>query len=199
MGYPLRHPTCPLRPVAMIEDLTLLTAVQRGDRTAFDALIRGHQQAVYGYLRARLVVAADAEDLTQEVFLRAYQSRARFDEQVLIRPWLLAIARNSLREHIRKAQQRKEVAWTELCLQLETLVGPQPDRNDAMIERLPDCIHELGPSARDALDMRYRAQLRLEEIATRLKRSEGAVKLLMFRARQALRLCLESKVRGSHD
>ena len=94
---------------------------------------------------------------------------------------------------------RKEVAWTELCLDLEMLVPPRAAHSDEMLEQLPGCLNDLGPSARDALDMRYRSQLRLEEIGTRLKRSEGAVKLLMFRARQALKLCLESKIRGGHD
>ncbi|HZZ72499.1 MAG TPA: RNA polymerase sigma factor [Pirellulales bacterium] len=183
----------------MTDDLALLSAVQRGDRVAFEAIIRQHQRSVFGYLRARLLEAADVEDLTQEVFLRCYQSRARFDDQILIRPWLIGIARNLLREHIRKAKQRKEVAWTALCLELEALVGTRIDAAPAVEEYLPACINELGPSARDALDMRYRAQLRLEQIGERLKRSEGAVKLLMFRARQALKLCLESKVRDGHD
>jgi RNA polymerase sigma-70 factor (ECF subfamily) len=58
--------------------------------------------------------------------------------------------------------------------------------------KLPRCLEALGPSARQALDLYYHDDLRMQEIATRFKRSEGAVKLLVHRARQAVRRCLES-------
>jgi RNA polymerase sigma-70 factor (ECF subfamily) len=54
----------------------------------------------------------------------------------------------------------------------------------------------LGQSARQALEMYYASRLRLAEIGQQLKRSEGAVKLLMFRARQALRRCLDTPQRS---
>src|SRR5262249_38392249 len=117
----------PSLPVGM-NDHALLSAVQRGDRAAFDRLVRDHHTRVYGYLRVRLFERSDVEDLPQEVFIRAYQSQARFDVQTMARPWLIGIARNLLREHIRKAKRRREVAWTELCLELETLPGCGVDR-----------------------------------------------------------------------
>jgi RNA polymerase sigma-70 factor (ECF subfamily) len=52
----------------------------------------------------------------------------------------------------------------------------------------------LGQNARDALEMHYRGRMRLAAIGERLRRSEGAIKLLMFRARQALKNCINSKV-----
>ena len=90
--------------------------LRRGDRSAFALVIERNQRSVYGYLRARLQQASDADDMMQEVFLRFYVSQARFDSTALIRPWLLGIARNLLREHVRDVKRRKEVAWTELCL-----------------------------------------------------------------------------------
>ena len=54
----------------------------------------------------------------------------------------------------------------------------------------------LGESARQAIDLHYTANLRLAEIGEQLKRSEGAVKLLVFRARQALKRCLDQKIRN---
>jgi RNA polymerase sigma-70 factor (ECF subfamily) len=111
---------------------------------------------------------------------------------------LIGIARNLLREHVRRVKRRKEVGWTELCLQLEDLIDEQDDRYDAVMARLPECLQSLGQSARQALDLRYQARLRLAEIGEQLRRSEGAVKLLMFRARQALKNCLDSKILGQH-
>jgi RNA polymerase sigma-70 factor (ECF subfamily) len=174
-------------------DKQLMEAAQRGDRIAFAAIIQRHQGAIYGYLRSRLLEPADAEDLCQEVFLRCYVSPARFDHSAMIRPWLIGIARNLLREHVRRIRRRREVGWTELCLELEEMVGLQDERYDEMIRHLPHCLESLGQSARQAIDFRYQAKLRLAEIGERLHRSEGAVKLLMFRARQALKHCLDAQ------
>jgi RNA polymerase sigma-70 factor, ECF subfamily len=176
-----------------ISDQMLIEQLRRGDRTAFALVIERNQRSVYGYLRARLQQASDADDMMQEVFLRFYLSQARFDSTALIRPWLLGIARNLLREHVRDVKRRKEVAWTELCLELESVLPPDALWSDAddVIRYLPKCIEELGPSARQAIEMHYRSQRKLAEIGHELHRSEGAVKLLMFRARQALKDCLQ--------
>ncbi len=183
-----------------LTDRLLIEAAQRGDRPAFEAIVERHQQAVYGYLRCRVLEPADAEDLCQEVFLRSYQGKARFDSTVMLRPWLIAIARNSLREHVRKVHRRKEVGWTELCLDFEGLMDHEDERFDDAMIQLPRCLAALGQSARQAIELRYQARLRLSEIGERLHRSEGAVKLLMFRARQALKRCLDGKAtESSHD
>jgi RNA polymerase sigma-70 factor (ECF subfamily) len=162
---------------------------------ALKTILQEHQRAVYGYLRSRLSQPVDAEDLTQEVFLRWYLNRERFDSAQKVRPWLIGIARNVLLEHLKHLQNRKEVAWTELCLQLEQLTDfkDEDGRYVEVLPHLPGCLEELGPSARQALILRYQSNLSLAEIAVKLERSEGAVKLLMFRARQALKECLNSK------
>lgn len=173
---------------------TLVEAAQRGDKPAFAALVDLHQRAVYGFLRARLLEPADAEDLCQEVFLRCYLGREKFERAPAVRPWLFGIARNLLREHVRKIARRREVAWTEMCLELDSLVE-SPETHDAdALTHLPACLETLGKSAREAIDLRYQARLRLADIGERLHRSEGAVKLLVHRARQALKNCLDRRL-----
>jgi len=184
-----------LAPVA--DDAGLLAAAQRGDHAAFTVIIERHAKLVHGYLRARLTRQADAEDLGQEVFLRVYTAKAvpRGSMELAMRPWLLGIARNVLREHVRATRRRRETAWTALCLDIEDLVGNgEPDGGafDEVMGKLPRCLEALGPSARQAIDLYYHDDLRMQEIAERFKRSEGAVKLLVHRARQAVRRCLES-------
>lgn len=184
----------------MINETALIEAVQRGDREAFASLVERHQRVVYGYLRARVLQASDAEDLTQEVFLRCYSARARFDSSGMIGPWLIGIARNLLREHARKSRRRREIAWTELCLDAEEQTKPEGETADDRLKHLAGCLDSLGPSARQAIQLRYSAKLRLAEIGAKLARSEGAAKLLMFRARQALKSCLERQSRrATHD
>jgi RNA polymerase sigma-70 factor (ECF subfamily) len=174
-------------------DGELVAAAQRGDRAAFTALIERYQGLVYGYLRARVLQASDADDLAQEVFLRSYSARARFDSSAMVGPWLIGIARNLLREHARKTRRRREVAWTEICLELEEHTSRQQGQVDEMASHLPACLESLGESARQAIELFYRGKMRLAEIGARLRRSEGAAKVLMFRARQALKACLEGK------
>ncbi|ADB16997.1 RNA polymerase, sigma-24 subunit, ECF subfamily [Pirellula staleyi DSM 6068] len=175
----------------------LVQAVQRGDKKAFSVLIELYQQTVLGFLRARLTEHSDAEDLSQEVFLRCYLGRERLDRASAVGSWLIGIARNVLREHVRKRQRRKEVAWTELCLEIDELRVSVADHDDESMQHLPACISSLGPSARQAIELRYGAQLRMAKIAEYLKRSEGAVKLLVHRARQALKHCLDTKRGGA--
>jgi RNA polymerase sigma-70 factor (ECF subfamily) len=185
-----------------VEQEQLLTAAARGDRVAFGKLVERHQQAVYAYLRSRVLSASDADDLCQDVFLRCYVSRVKFDSSEMIRRWLIGIARNVLREHIRRVSQRREVAWTTLCLELDSLVGSDEDEAgefDDLLARLPACIEGLGQSARNALAMHYTDRLKIAEIGERVHRSAGSVKLLMFRARQTLRRCLEGKHTDERD
>jgi len=182
------------RPQAMDEEAVLVLAAQRGDRQAFARLVERHQRTVYGFLRARLTESADAEDLCQEVFLRCYLGREKLQRATAVGAWLTGIARNILREHVRRMSRRREVAWTELCLELDQLTHNHDGHEHDAMAHLPKCLDSLGQSAREAIDLRYRAQLRMEEIGRRLRRSEGAVKLLVHRARAALRNCLERKL-----
>ena len=201
---PARPPACDRNPPAtgsITAELAGTEAMTAGDGRSFQVLIERHQGPVYAYLRSRMLQHVDAEDLTQEVFLRAYIGRARFDGSVKVRPWLLGIARNVLYEYVRTSKRRKEVAWTELCLELEALAACHDEScQDDTLQQLPKCLASLGPTARQALEMHYQGRLRLAEIGAKMQRSPGAVKLLMFRARQAVKRCLDSKTSGrSHD
>jgi RNA polymerase sigma-70 factor (ECF subfamily) len=169
------------------------------DRRALEAIIQEHQGAIFGYLRSRLAQPADAEDLTQEVFLRWYLHRDRFEVGQKVRPWLIGIARNVLLEYLKKVQRRKEVAWTELCLHLEQLIEfrDDDDRHVEVLPHLPGCVEALGPSAQQTLRLHYHNNLSLSQIGEKLCRSPGAVKLLLFRARQALKECLSRKWEAS--
>jgi RNA polymerase sigma-70 factor (ECF subfamily) len=181
------------------DDADLLAALRKGDRDALAKVVEQHQGAIFGYLSARVFEPADAEDLCQEVFLRCYNGRVSFDRTTRIGPWLVGIARNLLREHIRRIQRRKEVTWVEFCLELESLAETQGSDHDEVLQHLPACLDSLGQSSRQALDMHYKQGMRLAEIGEFLRRTEGAVKLLMYRARQALRHCLDHKKTSSDD
>jgi RNA polymerase sigma-70 factor (ECF subfamily) len=164
--------------------------------TAFSEVYAQNHAVVHAYLRARVLDASDAEDLCQEVFYRGYRSFDQYDRQRDVRFWLIGIARNALREHVRRVRRRKEVGWTELCLELEETVAADSPYEDFIVH-LPTCTGSLGDSARSALNWHYMAAMKLDEIAQRLARTLGAVKVLLVRARQALKRCIESRMKGS--
>lgn len=177
---------------SLLQDKELIERARQGDRASFEILVTRHQRAVFAYLKARTTRHSDIEDMTQEVFLRSYLAKDRFDSGNQLRPWLLGIARNVLREHLRGRRQQ-ETAWTQLCLMIDDMIPPDSSPDDDRLEHLGRCLDSLGPSARSTIDWHYGSGLRLQEIADRLHRSSGAVKILIFRARQALRQCLEGK------
>jgi RNA polymerase sigma-70 factor (ECF subfamily) len=180
-------------PPAAVQDDALVYAAQGGDRLAFASIVERHQAVVFGYLRARLLHSHDAEDLTQEVFLRCFTCWSRFDGTSEVRPWLLGIARNLLHEYVRRRQRRKETAWTEACLEMDAVRPPEAQPYEDYVDHLSGCINGLGDTAKQAIEMRYQSQLGVGEIGSKLRRSAGAAKLLMFRARQALKNCLLRK------
>lgn len=163
------------------------------DRAEVEAVVAAHQTMVYGFLRGRLADASAADDLCQEVFLRFLTSRPLVATgSGETSAWLVGIARNVLREHARRRARRREVSWTELCLDVEHGGNQAAGDTDDRLARIPGCLDGLGKTARTALDLHYGERLRLAEIGRRFDRSENAVKLLLFRARQAVRRCLDA-------
>jgi RNA polymerase sigma-70 factor (ECF subfamily) len=120
----------------------LLRNARAGDRDAFGELVLMHADHVVGALRRFGLDASEADDVAQEVFLRAWRSLARFEERARLSTWLYRIAFN-------EAQRR-------LARRPPPPVEPGPDRDDAVVS-LPEAPH-LGPEAR-ALDHEFQQTL----------------------------------------
>jgi len=169
------------------------TAVSPHQTAPFSEVYTENYAAVHGYLRARILRSHDTEDLCQEVFLRTFRLLKRYNGSTPIKYWVLGIARNVLREFVRKVRRRKEVAWAELCLDLEETIETENPYED-ILPLLPVCTLQLTEAARDALNLRYMVGLKLQDIAEKMGRSLGAVKVLMHRARQILRRCIQKNI-----
>jgi len=161
--------------------------------TPFSAIYAENHAMVHGYLRARILRSHDTEDLCQEVFLRAFRLLKRYNGSTPIKYWVLGIARNVLREFVRKVRRRKEVSWAELCLELEDTIEAENPYED-ILPLLSICTQQLTEAARDALNLRYMVGLKLQDIAEKMDRSLSAVKVLMHRARQILRRCIQKSI-----
>jgi RNA polymerase sigma-70 factor (ECF subfamily) len=171
----------------------LVAAAQRGNREAYDALIRIHQGQLRGFL-ARRVGPTAADDVLQETWLAAWQALPRFSKRSRFRSWLYGIAfHKSMDFH--RAKTRMPV---ELPLE-ETLPGSDIDDWSASAELRSEVlllVAELPDEQREVVDLYYYGELTLSEIALELNRNLNTVKSQFYRSHAAIALQFERK---SHD
>jgi RNA polymerase sigma factor (sigma-70 family) len=148
-----------------------------------------HGAPVYNYLRFHLPSADLAEDLTGEVFLRAFRAEATYDAtRGEVRTWLIGIARNALRDHLRQTRRRRLVPLGSL----RDLVSSAPSPEERFLQeeeaaRLLAAVAELSPADRELIGLRYGSGLAAAEIATIVGARESAVRTRLWRALGRLR------------
>ena len=167
---------------------SLLAAAQAGAGWAFTRLYEGLAPAVAGYLTVQ--GAAEPDDLTSEVFQRAFTRMATFSgDEAHFRSWVFTIAHNLLVDDRRRRDRRPPTAPAEA-----DVVGGDVEE-DALRrlseDRVRRLCHLLSPDQRDVLLLRLLVGLSLEETAAALERTTGAVKALQHRAVATLRRHLE--------
>lgn len=176
------------------EDIRLMGLVGRGDTVAFEQLIERHQTLVVGTVGRMLANVGDAEDISQQVFIRVWKSANRYTPKAKFTTWLLKITRNLVFNEMRR---RKRHALLPLQVSAEGDERPLPDEravspDAALLEEelnaaIQTAIGELPESQRMAVVLRRYEELSYEQIADVLDQSVPAVKSLLFRARTELR------------
>ena len=159
------------------EDTRLACESRAGSLEAFDGIVRRHHASVFGFLLGLTRNRHDAEDLTQETFLRAWRKIRRFDPSKPILPWLLTIAR---RLSIAMLRKRKPAPVPEAEPVVLPSVSPETPDLWQLAER------HLSADAFSALWLHYREELPLAEVGRIIGKREGAVKVLLHRARNTL-------------
>lgn len=156
-------------------DEALVAAACAGDREAYTVLVGRHRNLVYGYLYARLRNREEAEDLTQEVFVRAYMALETFRRNSAWMPWMMRIARNLCFDALRSRRGR---SWEPLSD--DWLDGsPTPESRTLAAERrrqLDEALNALPEKYRTVLMMHYASALKAQEIAVALDLPETTVK-----------------------
>ncbi len=166
-----------------MDDLTeLALAAARGDRVAMTAFVRRTQPEVWRVC-ARLGDRAEADDLTQEVYLRALPALTRFRGDASARTWLLQIARHVCADHVRRSTRRRAL--------LERLVRRTTERDVVEAPRtgeldLDDAIEHLGVERRDAFVLTQVAGLSYAEAAQVCEVPIGTIRSRVARARADL-------------
>lgn len=142
---------------------------------------------IYNYFWYRVGFdAAQAEDMTSEVFLKAYSNFESFDRERRFQPWIYKIARNHLINFYRI--QGRDVELTEAASSIET-AGEINAKLE--LDTVMRCIQELEPYHRDVLLMRFVDGFENREIADLLGKEEGAVRTQLSRAMSALKKSIQ--------
>lgn len=170
------------------EEGRLLARAQRGDMLAFESLVQMHQQRVYAHCCRMLNNSVEAEDLTSETFLRAFQHLASLRAEPSIIYWLLRVANNLGISMIRKRTTRPEVELDEIREQPSGVATPEEQTiEQARRDMVRNCLQRLAPQDRTAVLMFYLEERPLEEIARVLGCGLAGAKSRVHRARHKLR------------
>ncbi len=185
-----------VRPVSeSTSDASLVKRVQQGDRKAFDLLVLRYQHKIIKLIMRYVRDPADALDVAQDAFLKAYRALPRFRGDSAFYTWMYRIAINTAKNHL-VAQKRRPVDF-DLDLQdsepfdvqhlLKDIDTPEGlALSDEIRQTVQDAIAELPPDLRTAIVLREMEGMSYEEIAQTMECPVGTVRSRIFRAREAI-------------
>ncbi|MDD5311873.1 MAG: sigma-70 family RNA polymerase sigma factor [Dehalococcoidia bacterium] len=179
----------------LIEEQIVQRAVN-GDREAFTALYDMHFDKIYRYIYVKVRSQAEAEDLTQDVFIKAYEAIKSYKWRDLpFTAWLFKIAHNRVIDHVRKTSKEKKTGLEEAG----AIASGDPvymTEQNFEIYQLKDALEKLPDAQREVATLRFISELSIAEVAVTLGKSEGTVKALQFNAIASLRKLLYGKIDG---
>jgi RNA polymerase sigma-70 factor (ECF subfamily) len=161
------------------EEVNLVRRCLRGEAEAVQLLVGRHQAEVYGLCCRLLGCRHDAEDVTQEVFLRVFRSLRGWDKTRPFRPWIMGIAVNRCRTWLaRRARRPEPVDYLQ-----ETAAGPPADDSAELLHEIREALAGLRLEYRTVFVLFHEQGRPYEEIAQALGRPVGTVKTWLHRAR----------------
>jgi RNA polymerase sigma-70 factor (ECF subfamily) len=182
-------------------DIRLMLRVRDDDQVAFSELLDRYRTRIFGHFFRLFNNRQDAEDLAQEVFLRLYRSRKRYQPRARFATWLFHITQNVARNAIRSRRRRP-------CVRLETLAGAyegpllesllfdrgeepsRPVERAEVADRVRAAVSTLAGRQRTAVVLHQLEDRTYNEVAAEMAMSPEAAKSLLYRARNQLRECL---------
>lgn len=167
-------------------DKDLVVAFKQGDRDAYDEIYTRYSARVRGICRRMLGNSADAEEATQETFLRSYKALHRFNGQYQLSAWLSRIASNICVDHLRQRSRHPEITVETEDDDRES-PGHAPDQLVTDQIRLTETLQEIQPLHAEVLMMRAVGGLSHVEMADELDMTPQQVKSLLHRARTSFR------------
>ena len=178
---------------AIDPDRELAERFRSGERGAFDVLVRRHQKGVWRMVRRYVKHDADAADVTQQVFVRAFKGLATFRGAASVRSWLYRIAINCALTWIRDHRREQPAEIDEDSL-TQMPIAPANIASDQDGARLREAIAQLPPKQKLVLELRVFDDLSFKEVAELADCTENTAKVNFHYAVKKLREIL----RGSH-
>ena len=184
-------------------DSELIHRAKAGDTTAYDLLLKKYKSSVFNLIYRMVRDTHEAEDLTQEAFIKAFNSLISFNEEYAFSTWLYKIATNNCIDFFRKRKLQtysldKPIQYKDSELQHEI---PDPDLNpeksilaDERSNIIREAIKTLPEKYYTAIVLRHSEEKSYEEIAEILNLPLGTVKARIFRAREMLNKALKDRL-----
>jgi RNA polymerase sigma-70 factor (ECF subfamily) len=181
-------------------DAEVIARCLKGDNTAWGEIVRLYTKRVYNFCYRFTGKWNDAEDLTQEVFMKVYKTLNQYKAQEgAFSTWLMSVTRNLLVDHYRKhKKESKDVALEEVFETVETNPSDARTPLETMVtsdkvEMVRWGLRRLSPDLREAVILRDCEEMRYDEIAAILRVPEGTIKSRINRGRIELARILERK------
>jgi RNA polymerase sigma-70 factor (ECF subfamily) len=154
----------------------------RGEAQAVEALVSRFQAEVFGLCVRLLHHRHDAEDVSQEVFLRVFRSLRRWDPRRPLKPWIMGIAVNRCRTWLaQRARRPALVAYLH-----DTASRPAPDDAAELLAEIQAILAGLRPEYQSVFVLFHEQGMPYEDIAAALRRPVGTIKTWLHRARLAI-------------
>ena len=176
----------------MVDETGLIQRAAQQDEQAWEALVQAHQEAVFRLAYLFTGDPDDAQDVTQEAFIRAFRAIEKADPARPFRPWVLSIAANLARNRLRSLN-RYLAALTRFARREPESILPAPPPQDpgGEAQALWQAVRQLRLEDQQILYLRYFLELSEGETAQALRIPAGTVKSRLHRAVQRLRARLE--------
>lgn len=167
-----------------------MSAYADGDAQAFEVLYDRHKGRLLGYLYSKLRDRDEAEEVFQIVFAKLHTARDRYREDIPFLPWIFAIARNALIDHVRRnLVYRKNLIFDDKLLVTAVAVEtPDTSVGDTIAE-----VSTLSPRQREVLELRFDQDFSFDDIAVRLETSSSNVRQIVSRTIRQLREALGAR------
>ena len=179
----------------MREDAAAVALARDGDAEAFRSLVERHSRLVFRVAYRMTGNEADAEDVVQETFLKAYRQLGRFESRANFSTWVYRIATNCAIDYMRSKPKRESAEEDDV---LERAAGDtgEPGAEQLMLageigERVQTALNRLSEMERAAFVMRHYQGFSIDEIGRALGLKTNATKHSIFRAVRKMRLALE--------
>jgi RNA polymerase sigma-70 factor (ECF subfamily) len=185
--------------------LSLVQRAKNGELPAFDSLILRYRQRLYAVIYNMTMNAEDAADLTQETFVKAFRSLAKFREKSSFYTWLYRIGVNLTLTHLKRRKIRKFFSFDQACedggmskdleaVSSTTATSVKKALNNELHEKLNEALSKLSDKHRTIVVLFEIDGLGHKEIAKIMKCTEGTVRSRLFYAKQQLQSYLSEYV-----